>query len=83
MIIKQKVDYMTMREINVDTLALTLTRRGRHERDRLVTLKRGNQDIYLKKKIHAGLSASSNPGCMHDRRGSQAFYQSATSPSRI
>ena len=35
---------MALREINVDTLLVsTLTRRGRHYRDRLVTLRREKQ----------------------------------------
>ena len=41
---------VALREITVDTLASTLTRRGRHERDRLVTLRREKQGYFSEKK---------------------------------
>ena len=44
---------MALREINVDTLVSILTRRGRHLRDCLVTLRREKKDIFLK-KTHPG-----------------------------
>ena len=37
---------MDLHDINVDTLGSTLTRRGRHQRDRLVTLRCPNTTIF-------------------------------------
>ena len=57
----------------------TLTRRGRHERDRPVTLIKEKQRYFSENPTHnqRGL----NPGRMHDRRGGQALHQCTTSPS--
>ena len=38
---------MALREINVDTLVSTLTRRGRDQRDRPGTLKRGKRGYFF------------------------------------
>ena len=65
--------------INVDTLVSTLTLRGRHYRSRLVTL-RSEKEGYFSEKPKQD-QRGSNLGHMHDWRGSQALYQSATSPS--
>ena len=49
-----------LREINLDTLVSILTRRGLHQRDRLVTLKREKQYCFSK-KTHMG-TAGLEPG---------------------
>ena len=49
--------------------------RGRHSRDRLVTL-RGGKQLYYSRKTHAGSAMTHMP----DWRGSQALYQCATPP---
>ena len=54
-------------EINVDTLA----RRGRHQRDRLVTLRREEQFCFRENPTRE--QRGSKPGRMHDWRGSQAL----------
>ena len=58
-------------EINVDTLVSTLTRRGRHERDRLVTLRRAKQDYFSENPTQD--QQGSSPGHTNDLRGSQAL----------
>ena len=62
---------MALREIKVDTLVSTLTRRGRHYRDRLVTLRREKQGYFSENPTQD--QRGSNPGRMHDWRGSQAL----------
>ena len=60
---------MALRKINVDTLVSTLTRRGRHQRDRLVTLRKEKQCCFSENSTweQRGL----HQGRMHDLRGSQ------------
>ena len=59
------------REINVDTLVTTLTRRGRHQRDRLVTLRKEKQCCFSENPTRE--QRGSNLERMHDWRGSQAL----------
>ena len=60
-----------MREINDNTLVSTLTQRSRHKHDRLVTLRREKQCCFSENPIRE--QRGSNPGRMHDWRGSQAL----------
>ena len=59
-----------LREITGDTLVSTLTRRGRHYRDRLVTLRREKQCYFLEKTRRI---SEVRTGHMHDWRDSQAL----------
>ena len=59
--------------LNVDTLVSTLTRRGRHQHDRLVTLRREKQRYFSEKPTQD--QRGSNPGCIDDWRGSNTLYQ--------
>ena len=61
-----------LREINVDTLVSTLKLRGRHQRDRLVTLRREKQCCFSENTTRE--QRGSKPGRMHDGRGSQELY---------
>ena len=58
-----------LREINVDTLVSSLARRGRHQRDRLVTLRREKQCYFSENPTREQRGS----GRMHDWRGSQAL----------
>ena len=61
-------------------LVSTLTRRGRHKRARLVTLRREKQCCFSENPTRE--QRGSKQGRMHDWRGSQALYSHcATSPS--
>ena len=60
-----------LREINVDTLVSTLTRIGRHLRERLDTLRREKQCCFYENPTWE--QRGSRPGRMHDWRGSQAL----------
>ena len=51
---------MAMREIDGDTLVSTLTRRGRHHRNHIVTFG-GKKQLYFSEKTHAG-SVGFEPG---------------------
>ena len=55
---------MALREINIDTLVSTLTRRCRHRRDRLFTLRREKQGYVSEKPTQD--QRGSNSGRMHD-----------------
>ena len=59
------------REINVDTLVSTLTRQGRHYRDRLVTLRREKQYCFSENLTWE--QRGSRSGRMYDWRGGQAL----------
>ena len=56
---------MALYEINVDTLVSTFTRRGRHSRDRLVTLRKEKQGCLSEKTPHK-FQRGSNSERMHD-----------------
>ena len=58
-----------LHEINVDTLVSTLTHRDRHQRDRLVTLKKEKQWCFSENPTRE--QRGSNPGRMDGWRGSQ------------
>ena len=64
--------------INVNTLVSTWTRRGRNC-DHLVTL-RGNWQGYFSERPLRDQHGS-NPGCVHEWRGSPIFYLCTTFPS--
>ena len=74
---RRSAQRVALREINVDTLVYTLTRRGRHQRYRLVTLRGEKLEYFFERATQDQRGSSS--GCMHDC--SQAIYQCATSPS--
>ena len=60
----RRAQRVALREINVDILVSTLTRRARHKRGRLVTLRREKQGYFSENPTQD--QRGSNPGGTHD-----------------